>query len=205
MQLLIQYSNYKVEGARAFKFTKFNALKVHYENETEQSSRKTIISPEVVDRVVKTLRQILEKNLANRLGKVYISDDMKNIALPLQENTSLGGYGTLTKGSKLPIPKGKKVRAFTYWERVNDIDLSVIGIKDDLTQEEFSWRTMYGKQSHAITYSGDCTSGYDGGSEYYDLDIDLLKKENPEIKYYILCDNVFSRIDFATCFCNERP
>jgi hypothetical protein len=126
---------------------------------------------------------------------------MKNIALPLQENTSLGGFGTLTKGSRIPIPKGKKVRAFTYWEKVDDIDLSVIGIKGDLTYEEFSWRTMYGKQSKAITYSGDCTSGYDGGSEYYDLDLELLKKENPEIKYYILCDNVFSRIDFATCFC----
>lgn len=201
MQMLMQYSNYKVDDGRVFKFSKFNSLLVHYELEKERLARKSVIAPETIDKVVERLYKNLKKNLSNKLGKVYIDDDMKNIALPLQENTSLGGFGTLTKGSRIPIAKNKKIRAFTYWEKVNDIDLSVIGIKDDMTQEEFSWRTMYAKQSTAITYSGDCTSGYEGGSEYYDLDITKLKKLYPDVKYYILCDNVYSQTPFSNCLC----
>ena len=68
------------------------------------------------------MRDSLRKLLAGKLGRVYVSPDMYNIALPLQENTSNGGYGVLPKGSRIHIEEGKKIRAFTYWEKVNDID-----------------------------------------------------------------------------------
>ena len=35
---------------------------------------------------------------------------------------------------------------------------------------QFSWRTMSERQSSAITFSGDQTSGYYGESEYFDID-----------------------------------
>ncbi|MBQ3967841.1 MAG: hypothetical protein II688_04055, partial [Lachnospiraceae bacterium] len=94
-----------------------------------------------------------------------------------------------------------KIRAFTYWEKVNDIDLSVFGIDSAGRQEEFSWRTMAGKQSPEILYSGDETSGYYGGSEYFDIDTEQFKINHPKMEYLIFCDNVFSGSPFSNCFC----
>ena len=201
IQLLLQYANYKSDGARSFKFPKFNMLKQHTESLEEIKNRKSVIKPETIEKIVKIIKQNLENNLKGKLGKVYIDEKMKSIAIPLQESTSMGGFGTLPKGSTIDIEKDKKVRAFTYWEKVNDIDLSVIGIDENFKQHEFSWRTMYGRQSKAITFSGDQTSGYNGGSEYFDLDLEALKKQNPTIRYYVLCNNVFSGYQFSCCYC----
>ena len=80
---------------------------------------------------------------------------MANYALPLQENTSQGGFGVLPKGSRIHIENAKIIRAFTYWEKVNDIDLSVFGIDAKGRQTEFSWRTMAGRKPDAIFFSGE--------------------------------------------------
>lgn len=45
-----------------------------------------------------------------------------------------------SKGSRISIDEGKKLRAFTYWEKVNDIDLSVFALTEDGNRREFSWR-----------------------------------------------------------------
>ncbi len=201
IQLLLQYANYKREGARNFKFTKFELLKVHTETTSEVKKRKSLIPIEFVEQATATLKENLKNNLKNKLGKVYIGEGMEKIALPIQENTSMGGFGTLPKGSILPLPEGKKIRAFTYWERVNDIDLSLIGIDDKFNQHEFSWRTMYKNQSKGITFSGDEVSGYYGGAEYFDIDLDCLKELHPNIRYYVLCNNVYSGTGFDKCIC----
>ena len=44
-------------------------------------------------------------------------------------------------------------------------------LTEDGNRREFSWRTMSRHQSGAITYSGDQTSGYLGGSEYFDINL----------------------------------
>ena len=201
IQLIMQYANYVADTGRAFKFTRYNKLKVHKETATEQAKRKSVLSPERVDVLSAVMRESLKKLLAGKVGKVYVSPDMYNIALPLQENTSNGGYGVLPKGSRIHIEEGKKIRAFTYWEKVNDIDLSVIGITEDGCQREFSWRTMYNQQSRELAFSGDQTSGYNGGSEYFDVDVALFKKNHPEIKYMVFCNNVYSGTYFSGCLC----
>jgi hypothetical protein len=201
LQVLMQYAHYKGTGARAFKFTKHNKLKVHVETDEEKAARRSVISADVIDKITDKIREDLKLCLKGRLGKVYIDPDMVNYALPLQENTSQGGFGTLTRGSKIRIGETKKLRVFTYWEKVNDIDLSVFGIDEYGNRREFSWRTMANNQSKAITYSGDQTSGYNGGSEYFDIDMDEFRKLYPDTRYMILCDNVFSGSPFSKCFC----
>lgn len=201
IQMLIQYYNYRSGGARTFKFPKFNRLRVHDETVEEVAKRKSVIPQATIEKIIAVLKQNLADNLRGKLGKVYVDKAMEKIALPIQENTSMGGFGTLPKGSKIDLPKGQKVRAFTYWEKVNDIDLSLIGLTDTFTQREFSWRTTYEKQSKAITFSGDQTSGYKGGSEYFDLDFTALKKKYPDCRYYVLCNNVFSGVPFQQCVC----
>lgn len=202
LQLLTKYSTSSdKKDQRTFKFTKHNKLLVHAETTEEQDRRQSFISKETADMLCKAIEVNLKEHFKNTLGKVYIAPEVERLALPMQENTSSGGYGVLSKGSRLRIAEGKKVRAFTYWEKVDDIDLSVIGITKDGRQTEFSWRTMAGRQSDAITYSGDETSGYHGGSEYFDLDLDKIKEMYPDISHLILCNNVYSCIPFDKCVC----
>ncbi len=202
LQLLLQYSNYtKNSGARTFKFTRYNQLRVHTETYAEVKKRKSVISNGQANMLARKIMENLKSVLKNRLGKVYIDPDMANYALPVQENTSQGGFGVLPKGSRIHIGEMKKLRGFTYWEKVNDIDLSVFGIDKKGHKTEFSWRTMSGRQSGAITYSGDETSGYNGGSEYFDIDMDQFRKKYPDMRYIVFCDNVYSRIPFNKCYC----
>lgn len=203
-QLLLNYrKDRELENrlGRNFRFTKHNTMRVHAETEDEMAHRKSMLSKGQYDAIAKFMEQNLQRNLKGKLGKVYVEEGMKKIALPLQENTSQGGFGVLTKGSRIVIPEGKKIRAFTYWEKVNDIDLSVIGMTADGKQREFSWRTMANNQSDVLTFSGDETSGYHGGSEYFDIDLAGFQKLYPDLKYLIFCNNVFSGSNFDQCFC----
>ncbi|MGN1344561.1 MAG: hypothetical protein ACI4U3_08270 [Traorella sp.] len=202
IQLIIQYASksYK-ERQRYFTFTKNNMIIGHQETVEEAKKRKSMISEEYADMIYIKLKNGLQEKLKGRLGKVYIDSNMKLITLPLQENVSQSGLNVLPKGSRIKIDCTKKIRAFTYWERVNDIDLSIIGFTKDGEQVEFSWRTMFDEQSDAICFSGDQTSGYTGGSEYYDINIQQFKKEFPNMKYLIFCNNVYSCQSFNSCFC----
>ena len=202
IQLLMQYAQHGSGPVpRDFIFTRHNKLKVHHETEKEYAKRRSVISDEYATILRDAVTDTLQKNLKDRLGRVYIDPAMKQIALPVQENTSQSGPGVLPRGSRIAIEPGKKIRAFTYWEKVHDIDLSVIGLDKDRKQTEFSWRTMFGRQSSAITYSGDETSGYHGGSEYFDIDVNAFRQRYPAIRHLVFCDNVFSRIHFDRCFC----
>ncbi|MCR5733659.1 MAG: hypothetical protein K6G22_03535, partial [Lachnospiraceae bacterium] len=203
LQLLMMYACYRGDkGNRTFKFVKHNKLRVHEETPLEYQKKRTDLSEKQVTFLADKIMDNLRKTLKNRLGKVYIDPDMVNYALPIQESTSQGGYGSLTRGSRIQLDvEKKKLRAFTYWEKVNDIDLSVFGVDKAGNRMEFSWRTMSRRNSNAITFSGDQTSGYDGGSEYFDIDINAFKSMYPKMRYLILCDNVYSRVTFDKCYC----
>ena len=204
MQLLLHYTMVRKPfdaRGRVFRFTRHNTMRVHQEVSEEVARRRSAISEGQSAMIARFVEENLRRNLKGKLGKVYVDEAMKNYALPLQETTAQGGFGVLAKGSRLAIPEGKKIRGFTYWEKVNDIDLSVIGIDENGKQKEFSWRTMAQNQSEALTYSGDETSGYNGGSEYFDVDVEAFRKLYPKIRSIIFCNNVFSGCNFETCYC----
>ena len=201
IQLMMQYANYVPNAVRYFKFTKYNKLKSHKETPLEQSKRQSNLSCETAKKIYRKTTNLLKKLLYGKLGKVYICDKAYNVALPLQENTANYGYGVLSKGSQIHIGKDKKIRAFTYWEGVDDVDLSIIGITENGEQIEFSWRSMFNNQSNEITYSGDQVSGFNGASEYFDVDIALFRKKHPEISYLVFCNNVYSMMHFNEFLC----
>lgn len=203
IQMLMQYHNYTVEP-RTFKFTRNNRLRIHKETEDEKNRRKSILSPDIRKSAETAIRNQLMEVLKGRVGKVYVDPAMKSIAVPLQMSAAQTGFDVLPTGSRVKIPEGKKIRAFTYWEKVNDIDMSCFGLSEDGHQQEFSWRNMYRNQGSDITFSGDETSGYNGGSEYFDINLDLFKAKHPNMRYIIFCDNVFTgggRTHFNDCFC----
>jgi len=204
LQLLYKFANKseaELNARRVFTFSKYNLTKVHKETEAEQASRKSLISKENADIITSYIEKLLEEKYAGKIGKLYIDTNMKNYALPISENTSNSGVGVLSRGSKLSIGNGNILRAFTYWEKVDDIDLSVMGFEEDGKMTEFSWRTMADQLSSAILYSGDETSGYNGGSEYYDINISEMKKLYPKMRYLVFCNNVYSGLNFSKCFC----
>lgn len=200
IQLIFRYSR-RENAFRVFRFTRFEKLRIHEETESEMRRRKSGLPVETRTLVLGALRAKLEQKLKGRSGKVYLDPKMRGIALPLQETVAQGGFGTLPRGSRLPFPPGKKIRAFTYWEKVDDIDLSAIGLREDGSYQEFSWRTMSDRTGDGIVYSGDQTSGYDGGSEYFDVDPVLFRKRYPSVRYLVFCDNVFSGVPFSSCIC----
>lgn len=202
LQLKQHYLN-PASGPRTFKFIRHGEpLVTHTESEEETKHRKTFLADHLREMLIDFLDRKIRESLFRRISvKTYIDPDMKNIAIPLQEGASNGGFGTLTRGSRIPLPKGKKIRAFTYWEKVHDIDLSVIGIDGQGNQREFSWRSMAYNNNDVIVFSGDETSGYNGGSEYFDVDIEAIRKVYPDMEYIIFCNNVFYGGTFKTCVC----
>ena len=186
---------------RTFVFTKNNLLKEHYETDDEFKKRRTFLSSKVTKKVQEFVDENLRKIFKNKFKKVYVDKGMKKIAMPISESTAQSGLGVLTKGSRVKIKNCDIIRAFTYWEKVNDIDLSCFGLSKSGDVEEFSWRNMAKKQGDAITFSGDMTSGYDGGSEYFDINIKAFKQKNPNCDYIVFCNNVYSGIPFSSVTC----
>lgn len=201
IQMLQQYHNYNEGDKRIFAFTKNERMRVHRETDQEAAKRKSILNPKAIAMAEADIYRRLQETLKNRIGKVWIEPGMEKIALPMQLATGETGYGVLPTGSRIDIPEGKFIRAFTYWEKVNDIDLSVFALTEDGKQREFSWRNMYANQGMDITFSGDQTSGYKGGSEYFDISLKLFKERRPEYRYLIFCNNVYSDLPFSKCIC----
>jgi hypothetical protein len=79
----------------------------------------------------------------------------------------------------------------------NDYNVTIVGGVAEVILPD----SLKGENSYVITYSGDETSGYNGGSEYFDINLPEFKARHSEYRYLIFCDNVFSRVNFNKCFC----
>ena len=203
IQMILQYQNY-ASARRVFKFIRFGKMARHTETDEEKARRRSVVSEEICAQVAGYMQRNLKNVLSKeKIGKVYIDPAMKKIALPLQEAASSSGFGVLPRGTRLPIPEGKKIRCFTYWEKVDDIDLSAFGITDDNRMIEFSWRTAgdFNGRDCCIVYSGDVTSGRSGGSEYFDVDPEAFREQYPNVRYIVFADNVYWGGGFDQCVC----
>ena len=174
---------------RTFVFPFNCKMKVHYETEEEHKLRKSILSIGVKTALVNTLKGKIEsyyKSMQN-LGKIYISEDFKKVAVPLNTSAMGKGIDVLPVGSRLPIV-GEYIRTFCYWEKAFDIDTSIAFIDKDNNNYNLNW-TNYTKKmfDNNALHSGDDRG--DDGSEFIDLNIEGLKKRG--IKYAIFTINGF--------------
>lgn len=205
IQLLLHYANGVSRAPRVFTFSRLGMLRVYHEDDSRPVKRRSFLNEDMAARVSLRVLSELERTCKGTLGKVYADKATRRIALPLREGTSMGGVGILPHGSRLSIPQGKKIRAFTYWERVEDIDLSAFALDESGGQIEFSWRTIGpfgdGAADTPIVFSGDQTSGYSGGSEFFDIDIDVFREWFPNERYLVFCDNVYTGLPFIACDC----
>lgn len=208
IQLLMTYDDYVQSRYinREFRFMRMNKLCIHRETEQELERRKSFLPGYLINDMPFILRRHLERNCAGHLGKVYLSPYVVDIPLPLQEASASGGYGSMPKGTVFHLNRRQITRAFIYWEGTRDINLAGTALSSDgLRVDTFNWQTMFRKQSKAIAYSGDQTSGAGGGTEYFDIDTQNFKGMFSQVRYLVMEANVYNAYDecvtFQDCVC----
>lgn len=191
--------NKRTETVRAipkiYRFNRFNTTVAHRQTNKEfKSSLTREIKTDTLQLIHDEISKIIPTLYKRKIGRVFIDKDMDLVAMPMQEGASNSGFNSLPQGSRTKL-NDKNLRVFTYWERVNDVDLSAFSLDEDFNKKELSWRTMYANQGKAITFSGDQTSGYNGGSEFFDINRELFMSDNPDSRYIVFCDNIFTSYD----------
>ncbi|RLI49008.1 hypothetical protein DRO61_05675, partial [Candidatus Bathyarchaeota archaeon] len=182
LQGLLDQSN----GPRAFSFYSNRQVVRHMETEYEAKWRKSILSAGTKKLIKEeTLRKVdnFYKELP-KLGKVYIDDAFKKIAVPF--NTSADGEGIegAPTGTRQPITDDF-IRAFVYWKNVRDIDSSVVFVHKNGKTDKLYWGNYHGKPfGHSALTSGDDTSS--NGMEYIDFKLSELEALGYEFGIYQL-------------------
>lgn len=174
-------------GVKTYKYTKNNMV-TSYTKDGEQKPCKYAkeISTFCVQQGVKALKRIYKGSFNN----VYVGNDCDKIALPLNTSASGRTVNYLPTGSRVKIPRSKVVRIFTSWKKVNDIDISATAYGYDGKEREFAWHSnANSNRNSGIVFSGDETIGYNGGVEYFDIEINKVKKD---YKYILLKSNIYS-------------
>lgn len=149
------------------------------------------------------------------MGNVYISDTLADVKIPADIRDSSGALGSLTSGSKMPIPEDwELMRFFVGWTNMKrnmksddqeyeygkriDIDLSVTFCDNDMNRVDFcGWDGN--KRGDGYVYSGDVQDGgpcnKDGRAEFVDIDIKAMKAKG--VKYIIPQVNSYTGQKFS--------
>ena len=131
------------------------------------------------------------------MGKVFISEELKNYIVPMSQRTASKSLRAVARGSKFKIEEDKDiVRAFIYWKDGSkhawgvDVDLSAVCYDEEFNYiEDISYYHLEGKTINA-KHSGDVRSAPKGASEYIDMSISNLLENN--VKYVSFVINSFS-------------
>ena len=136
------------------------------------------------------------------LGKVYLSEDLKQFTVPFSMRSASKTLKTVGRGSRLDLPDSNIVRLFLWWkdgENRVDIDLSVVGLDEDFKHlGQVSYTNL---REEGATHSGDITSAPEGASEFIDLDIGKLMARG--VRYVVASINSYteqSYCDLPECF-----
>lgn len=165
-------------GKRIFTFKNNNLVKCHIETDYEEKYRKSKLDYETCKLLSNIIKNKIDSYYLSlpKLGKIYISEKFKKIALPVNNSCSGRGLDVLSTGSRIKI-NGNYIRTFCYWKNVFDIDTSALFIKDNFNQNndyvELSWRNYNTLPlGESALSSGDCRDK--NGAEYQDFKIDEL-------------------------------
>ena len=167
--------------ARTFVFFNNNAAKSHVETEYETKWRKSVLDEETHYLLVSYCREKISAHYSKaKIGKVYVSDIFKKVALPTNTSASSSGLDVYPSGTRLPITHNF-IRTFVYWNNIPDIDSAALFFKEDSSYpKELSWRT-YSSEECKETFGTAALSSADdrsmNGVEYQDFNISELRSK----------------------------
>lgn len=190
--------------------------------ETVEKNRKAFTKEQIKNVVDYAMSGLAERFTGKEsMGKVFMSDGMKDVRIPADIRDNSGAIGTMTSGSKMPIDKDwDKMRFFVGWTNIDknavdsddyyddyrvDIDLSVAFCDKSMNIVGFcGWNGEY--HNAGYVYSGDVQDGGPvdgkGRGEFIDVDINVLKERG--IAYMIPQINSYTGQMFSsqpnTCF-----
>lgn len=190
---------------RIFTFVSNRLFKTHEETDYEFTYRKSVLKPEIRDILKQTLYSKIREYYSGKptLGKIYISEQFKKVALPLNTSASGTGLDVMPTGSRIPM-RGEYLRTFCYWSKAFDIDASVIFVKDGDSSKgvRLYWGNYSKKEfGKSVLCSGDDRSA--NGAEYCDFKIDEVFKLG--YKYAIFCLNGYgSSLNEGEIYCGYQ-
>lgn len=149
------------------------------------------IEEKYCDAVVKVCEDALIKVYKTRdyMGKVYLSEALKNYIVPFSQRSASKALKTIVRGSKIFINSDTKAfRGFIWWtnyydymasyEYIIDIDLSAVIFDENWEYREHISYTNLKSEEYNACHSGDITNGGpvdgDGVSEFLDVDIESV-------------------------------
>lgn len=203
IQLLYGINADDGKSKRVFTFVNNRLFKTHEETDYEFTYRKSVLKPKIRDVLKQTVYAKIQEYYADKttLGKIYVSEQFKKVALPL--NTSAMGMGldVLPTGSRIPM-RGDYLRTFCYWSKAFDIDASVIFVKENGETACLYWGNYSKKEfGKSVLCSGDDRSA--NGAEYCDFKIDEVLKLG--YRYAIFCLNGYgSSLDEGEIYCGYQ-
>lgn len=161
---------------RTFRYYNNGRLVTYKEKDKEREKRRSIITEEKKEAIVRAIREKVKEyyRSLSSIGKIYVSDEFKRVAIPFNTSACGRGLDVLPTGSRTPM-EGTALRLFCYWRNAFDIDVSAFFVNEDGLAEEYGWFNYAGKPfGDAALHSGDCRDRT--GAEYIDVKPDKLLK-----------------------------
>lgn len=146
------------------------------------------IKEALCERAIAICERALIQRFAQKeaMGKVYLSEKMKNYIVPFNQRSASKAAHTLVRGSRISIKGGARaIRGFIWWtntesgERV-DLDLSALILDENFHYLEHVSYTNLRSEKYKACHSGDIVDGgpyqAEGVSEFLDTDINSVIK-----------------------------
>lgn len=142
----------------------------------------------VCQRIVSICEQTLISRFSElpSMGKVYLSEELKNYIVPFNQRSASKAARTLVRGSRLPVDgSAEAVRGFIWWTNLEDggrvdIDLSAAIFDEHWQYVEHVSYTNLRSERYRACHSGDIVNGGpaggDGVCEFLDVDMDSIVK-----------------------------
>ena len=203
LQALFGIINGQAKDSRTFTFYYNKKLRSHTETDEEMKKRRSFLNHDQRDFLVKFVKGKIDKYYRSQptLGKIYVSEEFKKVAIPFNTSSCGRGMDVLPTGSRTPL-EGSALRLFCHWKDAFDIDVSATLITEEGIIEHLYWMTFSQKAfGNLALYSGDCRDKT--GAEYIDVRVEQLAERG--YRYILFTINGYEdRLNKGEIYCGYQ-
>lgn len=136
------------------------------------------------------------------LGKVFVDPQLMNYSIPFSQRSASKSLRTISRGSRLPMPKKDILRFFIWWKNGSqrtDIDLSAVAFDENYCYVDSL--SFYNLQAFGGVHSGDIVDAPTGASEFIDISVSRCRER--KIRFVVMSVNNYTNqsfCDLPECF-----